>query len=42
MRPGLVARVLGRWLRTRLTFGRSLVERNFADGRTGEWNATMP
>ena len=42
MRPGVVARVLSRWLRTRLSAKPTLIERNFSDGRTGDWDATIP
>jgi NAD(P)H-flavin reductase/ferredoxin/2-polyprenyl-6-methoxyphenol hydroxylase-like FAD-dependent oxidoreductase len=42
LRPAFVARVLGRWLRTKLSARRTLIERNFADGGVGEWSATMP
>jgi len=42
MRPGVAARVLWRWLRTRLAARQTLIERNFGDGRTGDWDATIP
>jgi NAD(P)H-flavin reductase/2-polyprenyl-6-methoxyphenol hydroxylase-like FAD-dependent oxidoreductase/ferredoxin len=42
MRPAVVARVLGRWLRRRLTLRKSLLERNFGKGRMGEWDAPLP
>jgi NAD(P)H-flavin reductase/2-polyprenyl-6-methoxyphenol hydroxylase-like FAD-dependent oxidoreductase/ferredoxin len=42
MRPRVMTRVLGRWLRTRLTARQSLIERNFGEGRMGEWSATLP
>jgi flavin-dependent dehydrogenase len=40
-RPAFVARVLGRWLRTKLAAKKTLIERNFDEGRAGEWSATM-
>ena len=42
LRPGIVARVLAKWLRTRLTFKKTLLERNFRAGRAGEWDAPLP
>jgi NAD(P)H-flavin reductase/ferredoxin/2-polyprenyl-6-methoxyphenol hydroxylase-like FAD-dependent oxidoreductase len=42
LRPGIVARVLAKWLRTRLTFRKTLLERNFGAGRAGEWDAPLP
>lgn len=42
LRPGIVARVLARWLRTRLTFRKTLLERNFRAGHAGEWDAPLP
>ncbi len=42
MKPGVIARVLGKWLMTRLTFKETLIERNFGDGRMGEGDAALP
>ena len=42
MKPSFVARVIGHWLRTKLTKGKTLVERNFENGRMGDWSATVP
>ncbi|MEP7245806.1 MAG: FAD-binding oxidoreductase [Gammaproteobacteria bacterium] len=42
LRPGIVARVLARWLKARLTFRKTLIERNFDDGGAGDWNEKMP
>ena len=42
LRPGIVARVLAKWLRTRLRFKRTLLERNFRAGQAGEWDAPLP
>jgi NAD(P)H-flavin reductase/ferredoxin/2-polyprenyl-6-methoxyphenol hydroxylase-like FAD-dependent oxidoreductase len=42
LRPGIVARVLARWLRARLTFKKTLLERNFRAGRAGDWDAPLP
>lgn len=42
LRPGIVARVLAKWLRTRLTFKKTLLERNFRAGHAGEWDAPLP
>jgi len=40
MKPSFVARVIGHWLRTKLTKGKTLIERNFENGRMGEWHVT--
>ena len=42
LRPGIVARVLAKWLRTRLTFKKTLLERNFRAGHAGDWDAPLP
>jgi hypothetical protein len=42
MRPRLALRILGRWLKARFGARETLIERNFGDGRMGEWSATMP
>jgi 2-polyprenyl-6-methoxyphenol hydroxylase-like FAD-dependent oxidoreductase len=42
LRPRIVARVLAKWLRTRLTFRKTLLERNFRAGHAGEWDAPPP
>lgn len=41
-RPSVLRRVLGKWLLTRLTFRKTLIERNFAGGRTGDSAAAIP
>lgn len=40
--PYMVARVLGKWLGTKLRFKRTLIERNFGEGRNGEYHAPAP
>ncbi len=42
MKPSFVAKVIGHWLRTKLTTGKTLVERNFENGRMGDWHLTVP
>jgi hypothetical protein len=42
LRPAIVARVLAKWLRTRLTFRKTLLERNFRAGHAGDWDAPLP
>jgi NAD(P)H-flavin reductase/2-polyprenyl-6-methoxyphenol hydroxylase-like FAD-dependent oxidoreductase len=42
MTPSVVAKALGKWLGTKLRFERTLIERNFGDGRNGEYNAPAP
>ena len=42
LRPGVVARVLSRWLLARLTFRKTLIERNFSGERAGDWDASVP
>lgn len=41
-KPRVVAQVLGKWLFTRLTFRKTLIQRNFGDGRMGDASAAMP
>jgi NAD(P)H-flavin reductase/2-polyprenyl-6-methoxyphenol hydroxylase-like FAD-dependent oxidoreductase len=40
--PSVLRKVLGKWLRTRLSFGQTLIERNFGDGRMGDSTAPIP
>jgi hypothetical protein len=42
LRPGIVARVLAKWLHTRLTFKKTLLQRNFRAGHAGDWDAPLP
>jgi len=42
MSPGVIARVLGKWLMTRLRFKKTLIERNFDNGGIGESTASLP
>ena len=42
LRPGIVARVLAKWLRTRLAFKKTLLQRNFRAGHSGDWDAPLP
>lgn len=41
-KPSVLARVLGKWLFTRLRGRKTLIERNFGEGGTGEANAAVP
>jgi NAD(P)H-flavin reductase/ferredoxin/2-polyprenyl-6-methoxyphenol hydroxylase-like FAD-dependent oxidoreductase len=38
----MVAKVLGKWLGTKLRFRPTLIERNFGGGRNGEYNVAAP
>ncbi|MFI5319761.1 MAG: 2Fe-2S iron-sulfur cluster-binding protein [Myxococcota bacterium] len=40
--PRIAKRVLGRWLGTRIGGGPTLLERNFGNGRSGDWGAPLP
>jgi len=42
LRPRVMVRVLAHWARARATLGGTLIARNFADGRSGEWGAELP
>jgi len=42
LRPAVVARVLGRWLKTVLKGDQTLIKRNFGNGRTGEADSAVP
>ncbi len=42
MSPRVIARVLSRWARTRLAREETLIERNFGNGRAGEFEAPPP
>lgn len=41
-RPDVLARVLGKWLFTRLRMRKTLIERNFGEGRVGDTHAAVP
>lgn len=42
IKPSVMMRVLRKWLITRLTFRKTLIERNFGGGRMGESDAALP
>ncbi|TJY59540.1 2Fe-2S iron-sulfur cluster binding domain-containing protein [Sinimarinibacterium sp. CAU 1509] len=42
MTPRVAAKVVGKWLGTKLRFKRTMIDRNFRDGRNGQYDTPAP